>query len=204
MDQKGTEIYEAGYKAGFRAALASISTHLQIMRSQKNHAAKSAESTSSGDSVSRNDEIGSVQTDSDSDFEDTVVEPKLQVEIKYPRRHRRASVTTAKSSKSTIAAVLIGQPSPVVQPSPPQIKHAQWIQVMEKTGRGVGVTKGMYLDGEVSINGHYAATKLRVPPCGRCARHQKHNCLILDLEKEKNMVSRICNNCIRGGQGCID
>lgn len=171
------------------------------MRSQKNHAAKSAESTSEGDSVSRNDEIGSVQTDSDSDFEGTVVKPKLRVEIKYPRR---ASVTAAKRPKPTIAAVIIAQPSPVVQPSPPQIKHAQWIQAMEKTGRGVGVTKGMYLDGEVSINGYYAATKLRVPSCGRCARHQKHNCLILDLEKEKNMVSRICNNCIRGGQGCID
>lgn len=75
---------------------------------------------------------------------------------------------------------------------------------MIETGKGRSVTKGMYLDGEISINNVYAVTKRREFPCNRCFELEKINYMVLDLALEKNMVSKSCNDCIRSGQKCED
>lgn len=83
-------------------------------------------------------------------------------------------------------------------------RKAAWAAVMKETGKGKAVAKGMYLDGEIQVNGTFAVTKPRDPPCLRCKAGGKDNCIILDMEKEKNLISAICNHCIRGGRGCRD
>lgn len=72
---------------------------------------------------------------------------------------------------------------------------------MATTGKGISVTMGLYLDGEITVNGHYAATVLREPACARC-RAAGRECRVVDAARERNLGSGICSYCIRQRRKC--
>lgn len=77
-----------------------------------------------------------------------------------------------------------------------------WKAAMAASGTKIGVTMGMYMDGDIKVNGKHATTVLRIPPCERCRRMGRSDCRVLDLAKEENLVTRMCNHCIRAGTKC--
>lgn len=77
-----------------------------------------------------------------------------------------------------------------------------WKAAMAASGTKIGVAMGMYLSGDIKVNGKHAATVLRIPPCERCGMMGKSDCRVLDLAKEENLVTRMCNHCIRAAQKC--
>lgn len=76
-----------------------------------------------------------------------------------------------------------------------------WIAAMTATGKKISVTMGLYLAGEITVNGEYAATVLRATPCERC-RVSGRECRVADKSREKNLVSDICSYCIRQRRKC--
>ncbi|KAL0636389.1 hypothetical protein Q9L58_004639, partial [Maublancomyces gigas] len=76
-----------------------------------------------------------------------------------------------------------------------------WRAAMAITGKGISVTMGLYIDGEITVNGQHAATGLRDPPCRRC-RETGRECRVVDTTKDKNLVSGICGFCTRQRRKC--
>lgn len=76
-----------------------------------------------------------------------------------------------------------------------------WQAAMATTGKGISVTMGLYLDGEITVNGQHAATVLRDPPCRRCIDTGRE-CRVVDTTKDKNLVSGICGFCTRQRRKC--
>ncbi|KAL0634811.1 hypothetical protein Q9L58_006244 [Maublancomyces gigas] len=76
-----------------------------------------------------------------------------------------------------------------------------WKAAMTATGKKISVTMGLYLAGEITVNGEYAATVLRETPCERC-RVSGRECRVADKSREKNLVSDICSYCIRQRRKC--
>lgn len=77
-----------------------------------------------------------------------------------------------------------------------------WKAAMQATGTKIGVAMGLYLDGEITVNGQYAVTMARDPPCGRCTAAGRE-CRVLDRARERNLVSAICSHCIRQRRKCV-
>lgn len=77
-----------------------------------------------------------------------------------------------------------------------------WQAAMEVSGMKIGLTMGLYLDGQITVNGQYAITVPRQPPCERCNAAGR-DCRVLDMAREKNLVSGICNFCIRHRRKCV-
>lgn len=76
-----------------------------------------------------------------------------------------------------------------------------WQAAMKATGKGISVTMGLYLDGEIAVGGVRAATVVRDPPCERC-RLAGRECRVVDKARERNIVSGICSFCIRQRRKC--
>lgn len=56
---------------------------------------------------------------------------------------------------------------------------------MKETGKGKAVNKGMYLNGEISINDCYSVNQRRDTCCKRCTDFQIFSVIALHLKKEK-------------------
>lgn len=78
----------------------------------------------------------------------------------------------------------------------------EWKAAMKASGTKIGVAMGMYMSGELKVNGKHAATVLRNPPCARCRRYGLKDCRVLDPAKEQNLSTRMCNHCVRAAKGC--
>lgn len=72
---------------------------------------------------------------------------------------------------------------------------------MKESGTKIGLAMGMYMSGEIQVNKKYAVTILRDPPCARC-RVAGRECRVLDMAREPNLVTKMCNHCIRRAEGC--
>ncbi|KAL0633682.1 hypothetical protein Q9L58_007405 [Maublancomyces gigas] len=71
--------------------------------------------------------------------------------------------------------------------SPPPLPRngPEWKAAMKASGTKIGVAMGMYMSGELKVNGKHAATVLRSPPCARCRKYGLKNCRVLDPEKSR-------------------
>lgn len=78
----------------------------------------------------------------------------------------------------------------------------EWKAAMKASGTKIGVAMGMYMSGELKVNGKHAATVLRSPPCARCQKYGLKDCRVLNPEKEQNLITRLCNHCARAAKGC--
>ena len=68
------------------------------------------------------------------------------------------------------------------------------------------VSKGLWINGRISINGIVASTKDRFERCDRCVRMKEAKCLVLRSVEGDNLpfMSASCGNCVRAGQSCKD
>lgn len=105
-----------------------------------------------------------------------------------------ADITHDAAERADMAAV-----KPIVSRTGPE-----WKAAMAASGTKIGVAMGLYMDGDITVDGKYAVTKLRVPVCKRCRESGRKECRVVDPPREVNLASRMCGYCLRSAKGCVD
>lgn len=148
------------------------------------------------------DDVDGRRSDRSSSLED-VIPPSIH------RAPKPAPAPTLPSSSLALAAAL--PPAARRAPKSRAAKRGRarvsarhdpgWQAAMAASGSKIGITMGRYIDGDITVNGEYAITIPRAPPCARC-RVAGRECKVLDMTREKNLVSGICSHCIRHRRKC--
>lgn len=122
----------------------------------------------------------------------------------YLRRHCVSSTLKGKEATPIAApsTLEVKEATPVTTPTVLVRRMGPaWNAAMAASGMKINRTTGMYMNREIQVNKKYAKTLLRDPPCARC-RVLGRGFRVLDVAREENLATKMCNQCIGRGVGC--